>query len=176
VRQAEPADAGSVALVHVRSWQAAYRGLIPQDYLDALDPAQRERQWREWLTGPHRTTETWVVEHPTDGVIGFVTLCASRDEDAGPETGEVAGLYVFASHWGTGAGRLLISEAMRRLARTGKTTATLWVLETNDRARRFYESAGWHPDGQHKTDESRGFPLSEVRYRTVLTAVEAQSP
>jgi GNAT superfamily N-acetyltransferase len=170
VREADVSDAAAVALVHVRSWQAAYRGLIPQDYLDALDPQLRREQWQGWLSAANRITETLVAEHPTDGVVGFVTYCASRDEDAAPDVGEVAGLYVLASHWGTGTGRLLIGEAMRRLARTGKTAATLWVLATNERARRFYEAAGWHPDGQHKTDESRGFPLPELRYRTALDA------
>src|ERR1700759_342461 len=41
IRAARAADAAQIALVHVRSWQSAYRGLMPQAYLDGLDPAQR---------------------------------------------------------------------------------------------------------------------------------------
>jgi hypothetical protein len=44
----------------------------------------------------------------------------------------------------------------------------LWVLDTNDRARRFYVLAGWAEDGASKTDGSRGFDITEVRYRKTL--------
>jgi ribosomal protein S18 acetylase RimI-like enzyme len=46
--------------------------------------------------------------------------------------------------------------------------ATLWVLETNTRARRFYEAAGWVVDGAERAEELRGFPVREVRYRRPL--------
>ena len=36
LRPAEPDDAMEVARVHVRSWQAGYRGLLPDAYLDGL--------------------------------------------------------------------------------------------------------------------------------------------
>jgi hypothetical protein len=42
---------------------------------------------------------------------------------------------------------------------------TLWVLDTNERARRFYEARGWRADGTSKSDASRGSPVVEVRYR-----------
>jgi hypothetical protein len=45
IRPARMQDVPEIAVVHVRSWQAAYRGLLPQAYLDGLDPAQRIGQW-----------------------------------------------------------------------------------------------------------------------------------
>ena len=42
LRPAEPSDSLAVAEIHVRSWQVAYRGLLPGDYLDALIPQERE--------------------------------------------------------------------------------------------------------------------------------------
>jgi hypothetical protein len=43
---------------------------------------------------------------------------------------------------------------------------TLWVLEANDRARRFYEIAGFLPDGSRKpADLPGGVRLPELRYR-----------
>lgn len=89
---------------------------------------------------------------------------ASRDED-GAGVGEVTAIYLLDSHWGQGAGRELMAAAVEHLGAAGFTEATLWVLESNARARRFYEAAGWRPDGTVKVDESRGFPLREVRYR-----------
>ena len=58
-----------------------------------------------------------------------------------------------------------MNAALRRLADAGFREAVLWVLETNEAAQRFYEAGGWQPDGSVKSDDSRGFPLVEVRYR-----------
>jgi ribosomal protein S18 acetylase RimI-like enzyme len=68
-------------------------------------------------------------------------------------------------------GRRLMEEARGRLAVAGFTQVTLWVLDSNDRARRFYEAGGWSADGAAKQDDSRGFPLSEVRYRRSLSSL-----
>jgi RimJ/RimL family protein N-acetyltransferase len=46
--------------------------------------------------------------------------------------------------------------------------ATLWVLEDNPRARRFYEREGWSPDGEAKSDAFLGVRVNEVRYRIHL--------
>ena len=37
IRRARPEDAEAVARVHVAGWRHAYRGLLPDDYLDGLD-------------------------------------------------------------------------------------------------------------------------------------------
>jgi hypothetical protein len=65
-------------------------------------------------------------------------------------------------------GRALLGSAVAGLARLGYTDAILWVLDTNDRARRFYALAGWKEDGASKTDGARGFDITEVRYRRTL--------
>jgi ribosomal protein S18 acetylase RimI-like enzyme len=70
--------------------------------------------------------------------------------------------------WGIGAGRQLMTAALDVLAAAGYRQATLWVLDSNWRARRFYHAGGWQADGTVKTDDTRGFPLTEVRYRRLL--------
>jgi hypothetical protein len=62
-----------------------------------------------------------------------------------------------------------MATAVAGLVRLGYANAILWVLDTNERARRFYALAGWEQDGASKTDGSRGFPITEVRYRRTLT-------
>lgn len=69
-----------------------------------------------------------------------------------------------AQAWGTGIGRRLMTAALTSLVEAGFTRATLWVLDTNERARRFYEAGSWRPDGGLKRDERRGVLLNEVRY------------
>ena len=55
IRAARMQDVPQIAVVHVRSWQAAYRGLLPQAYLDALDPAQRISRWERIVPAAGRT-------------------------------------------------------------------------------------------------------------------------
>lgn len=177
VRPAVPGDAAALAAVHVLTWQAAYRGLLSQDYLDALHPSQREPGWRRWLgeIQPPAAVLVWVQEEADPA--GFVAVTPSRDPDAAPgETGEITAIYLLPSSQGRGAGRELMAAAVRHLTVSGFRQATLWVLESNVRARRFYEAAGWRPDGASKVDESLGIRLDEVRYRRDLTGPQGLRP
>src|SRR6266498_236803 len=89
-------------------------------------------------------------------------------EPAGDErTGEIYAIYQKEDAAGTGVGRALFRGAVEDLWDRGFDRAILWVLETNTRARNFYEREGWHTDGATKTEDFQGFALHEVRY--VLT-------
>jgi GNAT superfamily N-acetyltransferase/catechol 2,3-dioxygenase-like lactoylglutathione lyase family enzyme len=166
VRPATTDDAAALGVVHVRSWQVAYRGQVPQEHLDRLDPRQRRLGWLRWLQDNPPPAAVLVAQDGSGEVVGFVNVAPSRDEDTDPRlVGEVQAVYVLPEHWGQGTGRLLMEAALRRLRVYGYREVTLWVLASNERARRFYEAGGWRPDGATKTDASRGFPLTEVRYR-----------
>ena len=67
-------------------------------------------------------------------------------------------------------GRALMEAALATLGQAAYAEAALWVLDTNQRARRFYEAGGWHSDGTLKQEPwpDAGFTLSEVRYRRPL--------
>jgi ribosomal protein S18 acetylase RimI-like enzyme len=168
IRPATVEDADALAVVHVLSWQAAYVGQVPQEHLDALDPATRRDRWADILRTIQPPTATTVLEHDHEGVIGFVSIGPGQDDDADPTRGELMAIYVAPAYWGLGAGRRLMDEALRQLRAAGFASATLWVLASNSRAREFYEAFGWRPDGTTTTDHSRGFPLDEVRYHVPL--------
>ena len=170
VRPATPVDSDAIGLVHVRSWQSAYQGKIPQDYLDGLDPAHRAQVWRRILEQDQSSRGgVLVAVAESGGIAGFASFGPSRDGDTDPRvTGEVFAIYADPGAWGTGTGRAVMSGAVAELARLGYADAILWVLDVNDRARRFYTLAGWAEDGARKTDGSRGFDITEVRYRTAL--------
>jgi GNAT superfamily N-acetyltransferase len=158
-----------IAIVHVRSWQAAYRGLVPQEYLDNLEVEQRYSVW-ERIVGEAEWPRagTFVAEDGGD-VVGFASICPTRDDDEQPASaGELAAIYLLPGTWGKGLGRELMASVLSALSDAGFDEATLWVLDTNCRARRFYEAAGWHRDGAVKQDARRGFVLNEVRYRCAL--------
>jgi ribosomal protein S18 acetylase RimI-like enzyme len=163
IRRATDDDAHGIAAVHVASWRGAYRGIVPDAYLDALSVDERERMWREHLDA----WPTWVaIAEGT--IVGFANGGAGRDEDAPPSTGELYAIYVEPSRFGRGIGRQLHDRVVDELRERGFTEATLWVLEGNARGRAFYERMGWAPDGETKTDERPGATLHEVRYRRAL--------
>jgi GNAT superfamily N-acetyltransferase len=169
IRRAESTDAAAIAGIHVRSWQAAYRGLIPETYLDQLSPAQRQPMWERELAGTSWPRKGILVAEIDGQVSGFAGLCPTRDQDENPENvGEIAAIYLAPEVWGAGVGRHLMASALHALGEAEYEQATLWVLDTNARARRFYEAAGWRSDGAVKADTTRGFLLNEIRYRCVF--------
>lgn len=169
VRLARPADAPQIAVVHVLSWQQAYRGLLPEEYLDGLDPAQRVGTWQQAIRQPDSLRSATMVIASNEAIDGFVNVGPTRDAGEDPErVGEVRAIYLLPTAWGKGFGRRLMDAALLRLADAGFAEATLWVLDTNARARRFYEAGGWSADGAVKEDARHGFPLTEVRYRKPL--------
>jgi GNAT superfamily N-acetyltransferase len=146
VRPAGPQDARPVAEVHVSSWRHAYRGLLPEDYLDKLSVDDREAMWLGAFSDPEGRGGAFVAE--IDGrVAGFASFGPTRDEDAPASTGEIPAIYVDPAVLGTGVGRELLAAATGGLRHAAFTRATLWVLEANERARSFYERAGWGWDG-----------------------------
>ncbi len=163
------ADAPAIAEAHIRSWQAAYRGLLPDEMLAGLDAHMERRTsiWTDVITA--RDLDVIVIEL-AGAVVGFARVSLCRDEDHGllHKVGEVQAIYLREEAWGLGAGRMLMAEAERRLAARGLTDGCLWVLDSNARARRFYEAAGWFTDGAEKAETMPGASLHEVRYVKAL--------
>lgn len=168
IREATSKDAPRLAEIHVRSWQAAYRGQLDDDYLDGLDVQGRLEQHRRSLEEPRANWRTWLAE---DGgrVVGFAVTGPSEDADAERTTAEVYAIYLEPARVGTGLGRDLFAHVVDDLRERGFVSATLWVLETNERARRFYETAGWKPDGTITSERVDCEMRPTVRYRTTLT-------
>ena len=157
IRRAAEEDASALAGLHVRAWQWAYRGMLPDAYLDGLagQTAQREAMWRQELRGLPAECLVWVAER--DGrLVGFCNTAPSRDGEP-----EVAG---------TGVGAALMRHAMAALRARGYRAAVLWVLDANERARRFYEKGGWRADGAAKEEDVWGVVVRELRYRIALDA------
>jgi len=167
IREAVPADARSIAEIHVRSWQAAYRGQLTDDYLDGLSVDARLEQHRESLEAPPAEWRTWVAEDDR-GTIGFAVTGPSQDADATDRTAEVYAIYLDPERVGTGSGRALFEHAVGDLRERGFAAATLWVLETNEVARRFYEVAGWALDGTEASERVDDELRPTVRYRVEL--------
>ena len=169
VRRALSHDADEIADVHARSWQVAYRGLLPNEVIEQMvrgraDRAARMRALLETADEPHH----FFVALEGGAVVGMAVTSPSRDPDATSATGELEAIYLAPEALGRGIGRVLHDAAMDDLRDRGFTEVTLWVLRDNERARRFYEAAGWNTDAATKDEERPGGVLHEVRYRRTL--------
>lgn len=165
IRQAWPDDASAVASVYVRSWQRAFAGLVPQHYLDAMDPSREESGWKTRIAGTGWPSSGVLVAETEPGIVGFSSFGPSQENLA---TVEIGTLYALPEVWGTGVGKQLMLATMTTLGRADYAQATLWVLEDNERARRFYEAAGWRADGAAVEDTTGGASLNKLRYRRDL--------
>ena len=163
IRDATPSDARAIAEVHVASWRWAYRDDLPAELLDGLSVDDRERTWFERLARADPAGGLLIAEDE-ERVIGFCGFGKCRDDGVAPTTGEIHAIYLLPEVAGRGIGRALFAAASDRLRMLGYARATLWVMASNDRSRRFYERAGWSWDGttsEHRFDCAN---LPIVRY------------
>jgi len=163
VRTATPEDVSAISEITVRGWQVAFRGLFPDEYLDALDPRDRDAAFAERLKNGLLHYAAVALE---DEVVGFVGLRPPDDEGLDPiRVHEIWGLYVEPELIGTGVGRVLMDHALAHLRTGSWEQAILWTLKDVDRTCRFYEAAGWYRDGEEKVWEiPEGNPVTLVRY------------
>jgi ribosomal protein S18 acetylase RimI-like enzyme len=163
IRRATAEDAAAVATIQIHGHRFAYGGILPQPVSDEEWIARRTEAWRPQLA-PEHERRTFIAE--CDGnAIGFVTVGPGEDS---PAMGQLFALYLEPDVIGTGVGAALCEAGEGDLRAQGFVVATLWVLEENARARRFYERVGWAFDGTRNDSEREGQLRHELRYRRVL--------
>ena len=131
-------DAKAIARIQVETWQSAYRGMISDDFLDAMSVEERTYRWSEILQRPEQAT--FVAEVEGQGIVGFASGGPEREgrEDF---RGELFGLYVLPERHGQGIGRQLVATFAQWLLNSGFESMMVWTLADNP-FRRFYEHLG----------------------------------
>lgn len=174
IRPIRVEDVAAVARLHVAVWQAAYRGLLPDAFLDAQSVERRERMWQGAVG---RDDPPVLVAEMGGRIAGFVWCGPARDADVqGAMTGEVYAIYVAPDAWGSGVSAALMVQGLAGLAALGYTEAILWVLRGNERAMHFYTRQGFAPDGAAKIEQHGDVTFDEVRYRRWLAEVSPRTP
>lgn len=174
IRLARPTDAPGIAAVHVAAWRATYRGIFPDDVLDALAEDEfAERHARRLVNPAPADARVFIAESP-GGIVGFSIGGSARDPDLAPATGEVYAIYLKPDALGRGIGRELFAQSLTTLREQGKRAVVVWVAEANARARRFYERAGLALDTtvapKSVVWKGRDLGVAEVRMRSPLPA------
>jgi ribosomal protein S18 acetylase RimI-like enzyme len=169
LRLATIEDADTIAVIHVRTWQSAYEGMVPAQFLASLSIQERAEMWRTIIAEHHGTV---LLASVPDGQVGFVSYGPSRDED-GRQKAEIYAIYVLPQFSHQGIGGELLEEAERRLEGQHFIAFTLWVLEENAQARQFYEARGFRLDGGRRQEIIGGSLLTEVRYEKSMKRRES---
>ena len=165
IRQPSVDDATPMGHAHVAAWQAAYRGVMPDEYLDGLRPEDRASMWRRQIEA--RGGEGLLVATVDQSVVGFVAFGPCQDQPVdpeGPPVGQVYAINLRPDVWGQGIGRQLLRAATVLLEEQGMRRLVLWVVPGNTRARSLYESEGWTADGLERDENVLGVVVTELRY------------
>jgi ribosomal protein S18 acetylase RimI-like enzyme len=161
IRRATLDDAAAVGRIHVESWNVAYRGIMPDDVIARTDLAYRTEFWKERIGDPD--WPVFLIEEHGEAVA-FCQMIPSRDEDDdATRVGHITSLHVLPHLRGQGHGRALVDRVIAEFKRRRFREVTLWVLEGNKPARRFYERYGFRRDRGTRTYPKTDVP--EVRYR-----------
>ena len=192
IRSASAADAAQISAVMQASWRAAYEGIIASEIIGRITASDggarvrqsfRTRPWQKTLVAvaPAPEPEARRKQDAADGIVGYAFFGPEQDVLGAPwphplspegQQGQVAELYALYVHpdwWSTGTGRALMDRVLSTASAAGYLSVRLWVLRDNSRARRFYERAGFAPDGASHTLDGLG-GVTEIRYWRALPA------
>jgi GNAT superfamily N-acetyltransferase len=174
IRLAVDADTEALAGVRQETWRAAYEGIIPAEILARVtgDVNRNRGTFRS-----HPTRPLLAAVGPSDEVVGYASYGPERAADGtfGPLPGsggavcaaELYAIYVSPDRWSSGAGRALMEHVLDGAHNAGYSDISLWVLDKNKRARRFYERAGFTLTGEQQVLAGLGGVI-EVRYARTL--------
>ena len=164
VRRGSFGDAIEVARLHTKSWQGAYAGMMPADFLDGVLPAQQSALWKSRLHPDQKDIDATgspclLVAHEGDELVGFAYLIPQDDDRVLLEN-----LHVQARVIGRSIGYRLMTEVFIWVHRNHPGHSLyLEVLEQNKRAKEFYVRQGGIP-GKRSAAEFPGFSLPMVEY------------
>lgn len=164
VREAEAGDATAIAALQVRSWREAYRGTVPDAFLEQLTEDAWLARWVDALggAGPDGVHHLVSTAAP-DGPPHAVASCGPAFAPEPDHSGQLYVLYADPPSWGRGHGSALVRRVHELLAADGHLGALLWVAADNRRAIAFYEHHGWSRDGATAREEVHGVTFDEVR-------------
>lgn len=147
-------DRFAISKVYEESWKYAYRGIVPQDYLESIPEGQ-------WASNIEQADRKNLVMFEDDKMIGTSSFGKSRVEEMNG-FGEIISLYFLPDYMRKGYGRLLLQAVVGELKKMGFDKVFLWVLEENRNARYFYEKCGFTQTERCLFSDIGGKELKEV--------------
>lgn len=145
-----------ISNIYEQSWEYAYQGIIPKEYLDGIPKGR-------WAEGIKRDGIENFLLIENEMMIGTASISKSRWERHS-DYGEIVSIYLFPGYIGKGYGKFLLKRCMEELKTRDFHKILLWVLEDNHSARKFYEKSGFSCSGECRKINIGGKDLKEVMY------------
>jgi ribosomal protein S18 acetylase RimI-like enzyme len=161
IRWAVYRDWNDLALIHSQAYRSAYKGMIPDEFLDQYTVENQSNHFQKSLNEGLDNHALLIVNNRA---IGYMTIGKCQDEDVDSTFCEIISLYLLNEFIGKGFGITLISFGLARIKELGYSNVSLWVLQENANARRFYEKLGFNHDGAERVI-IRGKELVQLRYQ-----------
>jgi ribosomal protein S18 acetylase RimI-like enzyme len=165
IRYADISDAKTLGEIHSRSWKVTYKGIVPNEILENITIEKRQKYFEKAQTDGR---EEDAIIFKDNEAVGFICIGKCRDADKPDIYGEIWGIYLLPGYWKMGIGSELINWGLNELKKRHYSKITLWVLEENINARKFYEKNGFKHDGTVK-EITIGNKLNEYRYEKIIT-------
>ena len=150
IRAAEAGDSAAIARVQIETWRDAYRGIVDDGHLAAMNEEERATRWQNWITAEADKRPLIFVAGQEQDVVGFIAGGPTRQQEF-PFDAELFALYVKPDFQRQGVGRRLTRTLVDQLLQHGFQSLIVAVLEANESGRRFYESLGGRNVGLQST-------------------------
>jgi ribosomal protein S18 acetylase RimI-like enzyme len=152
-----------MAEVHMRSWEVAYKDIIPIDFIrekNATRPALYERVITD------ENTNTYVIQSDRK-TVGIMRVAPPQDDDVDDDFFELHFLYLHPDYFRMGIGTQAMNFAFEKARKLTKTGMIVWVLAENINSVNFYKKCGFTADGK-TSEKDYGKRLKSIRMRRVL--------
>jgi RimJ/RimL family protein N-acetyltransferase len=153
-----------VAALHLLGWQQAYAPIYGSEALQHLSLPAFEQLWQERLQLSGRYYLGLWQAGELLGFAGYGPLAQ------GKAVGEIFHFYFHPHSWGRGVASPFMQQLLATMQEEGYQQLVLWVLEANERARRFYTKWGFAPNGLRQERSRYGLLLEEVQLERTLPA------
>lgn len=136
IREAKAGDEKKIADVIISTWKVAYRGIVPDDFLDVLTTEQHEKLFKKNIS--EKTETILVLENNAEKVVGMISggVDRSREYDC-----EIVAIYILPEYQKKGLGSCLFKEMITSHKRHNYKTMVIWTFKENKDSG-FYEKLG----------------------------------
>ncbi len=153
VRKARLSDIQEIALIHVQSWKSAFKGLMPDRYINSYTLVDRET---EWLSILDSGSESVIIAEENNKLVGFLSFSKNVNFLY------LSKLYLCPSIYGKGVGCLLMKQLESDAQLACIDLIRLYVLDSNQSAIKFYSKQGFEFGDGFESEEFEGETIIDL--------------
>ncbi|GAB3518672.1 GNAT family N-acetyltransferase [Photobacterium alginatilyticum] len=155
-------DMDAIAALHATSWQAIYRGLLSENYLNHDIFQDRQNIWQQRFAAPE-PHQRILVAREGENLCGFICIYLDNHSQWGTL---VENLHINRAYQGVGLGKQLLQSAAKLShQQTADKGMYLEVLAGNQAAQTFYQKLGAFNARAQQWQAPDGSIVEEFVYR-----------